>query len=197
MYPSGVNRGNHGLDSRVDATRRRLTIQQAARYLGVSEGAVRKRVKRGTLPYDKAPDGRIYIYLEEGRQGVDDGIDERVSPESGTLTYELRERIAYLESQVEEEREARRRADTIIAQLGQANAELAQTVRELEEAPEKSAHETPEEGRQRQEESAQGSEESPGEGNDNMPVDSAGRAERDTEGPEVERKPWWRRIFGG
>lgn len=196
MYPSGVNGGRHGIDRGVDATQRRLTIQQAAYYLGVSEGAVRKRVKRGTISHDKAPDGRIYIYLEEDRHGVDDGLDEGVSTESGALTYELRERIAYLERQVEEEREARRRADTIIAQLGQTNAELAQTVRELGAAPEEAAREASEEGHQRHEEPAQGTE-SPVEGNDNTPGGSAGQAERSSEGPEVERKPWWRRIFGG
>jgi hypothetical protein len=41
------------------------------------------------------------------------------------MVEELRDRIAYLEHQVEEEREARRRADTILAQLSAATAEQA------------------------------------------------------------------------
>ena len=39
----------------------RLTIQQAARRLGVKEDAIRKRVKRGSLEHDKDPDGRAYV----------------------------------------------------------------------------------------------------------------------------------------
>ncbi len=48
------------------------------------------------------------------------------------MVEELRDRIAYLERQVEEEREARRRADTILAQLSAATAEQARTIRAIE-----------------------------------------------------------------
>ncbi len=43
-----------------------------------------------------------------------------------------RDRIHYLERQVEEKREASRRADTLLAQLSAANAEQARTIRALE-----------------------------------------------------------------
>ena len=64
----GARRGvGSGLD--------RVTIQEAARRFGVSEGAVRKRVTRGTLEHDKEDDGRVYVYLDErDTRGVDDGI---------------------------------------------------------------------------------------------------------------------------
>ena len=48
--------------------------------------------------------------------------------------------ISILENQLSEEREARRRADTIIAQVTQANATLAARVPELEAAQEPSEH---------------------------------------------------------
>jgi len=54
------------------------------------------------------------------------------------LYQEMKERIAHLEGQVEAERESRRRADTIIAQLTQANAALAARVPELEATQEPS-----------------------------------------------------------
>jgi hypothetical protein len=44
----------------------RLTIQEAARRLGISEGAVRKRVARDSLDNDKGEDGRVYVYLDAG-----------------------------------------------------------------------------------------------------------------------------------
>jgi hypothetical protein len=45
------------------------------------------------------------------------------------LVGELRDRVAYLERQVGEERESRRRADTIIAQLTQANTTFSERQR--------------------------------------------------------------------
>jgi hypothetical protein len=40
--------------------------------------------------------------------------------------------VAYLRRQLDEEREARRRADLILGQLSQANAEQARTIRAIE-----------------------------------------------------------------
>ena len=75
----------------------RLTIQEAARALGVSEGAVRKRVTRGTLPHEKEDDGRVYVYVDTGgRRGVDDRQDEGVDPNSTALISQLRDEVAYL-----------------------------------------------------------------------------------------------------
>jgi len=51
-----------------------------------------------------------------------------------TIT-ELRDRVGSLERSLEQEREARRRADTIIAQLTQANAALTSRVPELPPGP--------------------------------------------------------------
>jgi hypothetical protein len=88
----------------------RLTVQDAARRLRVSEGAIRKRVTRGTLRHDKAPDGRVYVYLDEGgRRGVDGGQDEGVDPNSSTLISRLEGEVEFLRDQV-------RRQQEIIAQ---------------------------------------------------------------------------------
>ena len=64
--------------------------------------------------------------------GEDRTRTERDQSRDSNLVDELRERVAYLERQVEEEREARRRADTILAQLSQANTELSRTIRTIE-----------------------------------------------------------------
>ena len=104
----------HGVD--------RLTIQEAARRLGVSEGAVRKRVTRGTLQHEKEEDGRVYIYLDAGdRRRVDDGQDAGVDPNNAALISQLRDEVAYL-------RDENRRKDEIIMQQ-------AMTMRQLTAAP--------------------------------------------------------------
>jgi chromosome segregation ATPase len=64
--------------------------------------------------------------------GEDRTRTERDQSRDSNLVDELRDRVAYLERQVEEEREARRRADTILAQLSQANTELSRTIRTIE-----------------------------------------------------------------
>jgi hypothetical protein len=84
----------------------RLTIQEAARRLGISEGAVRKRVARGTLVHDKDDDGRVYVYLDAGgRRGVDVGQDEGVDPNSSTLISRLESEVAFLRDQVQRQQE--------------------------------------------------------------------------------------------
>jgi excisionase family DNA binding protein len=105
----------------------RLTIQEAARRLGVSEGAVRKRVSRGTLEHHKDEDGRVYVYLDDG---VDGGVDEGVDPNSNALISQLRDEVAYL-------RDENRRKDEIIMQQ-------ATTMRQLTAAPQQEPSEAQE-----------------------------------------------------
>jgi len=95
---------------------KRVTLREASVLLGVSEGAIRKRVARGTIRSEKGDDGLRYVWVDAG---TDEGEDASYTAGSDRelLYEEMRERIAYLERQVEEEREARRRADTLLARL--------------------------------------------------------------------------------
>jgi hypothetical protein len=97
----------------------RLTIQEAARQLGISEGAVRKRVTRDTLRHEKDDDGRVYVYLDVGgRRGVDTGQDTGVDPNSNALISQLRDEVAYL-------RDENRRKDEIIMQQAMTMRQLS------------------------------------------------------------------------
>jgi hypothetical protein len=158
----------------------RVTVAQAAHILGIKEESVRKRVSRGKLRADKDPDGRLLVYVDGTGTVRDEYVDRSVTdgdeqPDlARELIEEMRSRISSLENQLSEERESRRRADTIIAQLTQANAALAARVPELE---------APSEAR----ESPQMVEEEP--------ERVAPRAS--TEEPGVqERRSWWRRLLG-
>ena len=54
-------------EDRTGPYSRRLTVAQAAGQLGISEGAVRNRIKRGTLRAEREA-GRVYVLLAEPAQ---------------------------------------------------------------------------------------------------------------------------------
>ena len=121
-----------------------VDVGEAARGLGISTDAVRKRISRGSLRSERQ-EGAVVVWLDSDGTGESDALRYSAHEE---MIEELRGQVRYLRSSLEEERDARRRADMIIAQLTQANATLAARIPELEapqEAPE--ASESPEEGR--------------------------------------------------
>jgi hypothetical protein len=106
----GENRrtGRTGRDP--TANQQRLTVHDAARRLGVSEDAVRMRVKRGTLSSDKEG-GRLHVLLDI------EPTPEPTTDRTGELIEELKGRVHSLEYQLDQEREANRENRRIIAAL--------------------------------------------------------------------------------
>ena len=151
-------------------TSRRLTVQEAAEVLGTSVDAVRMRVRRGSLESEKDPDGRVHVWVN----GDPTETKPRPDDEPSALISAKDETIRVLSEQLESEREARRRADTIIAQLTQANAALAARVPELEVSQE------PPEATETVNENLEGAE----------------RPSSMVEAQRREQRPWWRRVFG-
>jgi hypothetical protein len=102
-----------------------LTLRDAAQVLGISKEAVRKRVKRGTLPSDVGEDGRRYVYLDAGGDdGGDVGPPRRV-PGAVPGPYDPRdELIATLKEQLEAERNAHAETRRIAYTLAQRVPEL-------------------------------------------------------------------------
>jgi hypothetical protein len=168
----GEDRRTARTDRDPTANQQRLTVHDAARRLGISEDAIRMRVKRGTLSADKEG-GRLYVLLdiEPTTEPTTDRTDE--------LIEELNDRVHRLEYQLDQEREARteerRRQDTVIAQLSRANEEQARTIRQLEAPSE--PRESPQTAREE-------------------PARAEPRPDR-VEAQEGARRPWWRRMFGG
>jgi hypothetical protein len=198
----------------------RLTIQEAARALGVSEGAVRKRVTRGTLEHEKEDDGRVYVYVDMGdRRGVDDGQDEGVDPNSNALISQLRDEVAYL-------RDENRRKDEIIMQQAmtmrqltaaepQEPTEAAERVEDeldTERARREMAEATLREGMAEEQRRREEAERERDELRQELhalsdPRESPETVEEEPEraepnsatggAQESARRPWWRRVFGG
>jgi hypothetical protein len=159
-------------------------VQEAAEALGTSVDAVRMRVRRGTLESEKDPDGRVHVWVN----GDSSETKPRLDGEPEALISAKDETIRVLSEQLEAEREARRRADTIIAQLTQANAALAARVPELEASSEPpGAPETADEqqGRGRPHPAATEAQE----GSEPRPAAPGAQ--------EGARRPWWRRVLGG
>jgi hypothetical protein len=151
-----------------------VPVDAAARHLGLTVDAIRKRVQRGQIAYDKDEAGRVRIILDEGETIQDEGPDTTGQGAGAVaeLVEELRDRVHYLERVLEDEREARteerRRHDTLMAQLMQRIPEL-EASSEARESPE-TVEEEPERTEPRP---------------------------ATVESREGVQRPWWRRIFGG
>ena len=159
-----------------------MDVNSTAEELGISTDAVRKRIARGSLESDRRG-GHVLVWLDDG--GTEDGHEAQgeVPADGEALVEVLTDQVSYLREQLLEEREARRRADTIIAQLTHTNTQLSNRVLELD-APARStqASEPSEEAAQ---DTANGA---PG---PRPPAD-------DTEAQNGSgRVSWWRRVFGG
>jgi len=145
----------------------RLTIQEAAHRLGVSESAVRKRIKRGTLKREKTEDGRVLVYMESTSAP---GTEEVRTPERDALISQMQERLDFLERELEVRSEEIRRRDTIIMNMTEAMKALSPP---SQEAPSE----------------AQESDVSPGP--TGTPTEATSGAQ------EGVQRPWWRRLIGG
>jgi IS30 family transposase len=150
---------------------RALTVADAARALGITQDAVRKRIRRGTIQSEKDESGRIYVYVpaSETVHKTDQDTSQPLSDATALISAKD-ETIAALRDQLEAERQAHAEARRLLM------AALERIPPQLE-APQE-ARESP----QRVEEEPQ-------------------RAEprSATEGAQegAQRRSWWRRVFGG
>jgi len=150
----------------------RVTVAEAAQRLGVSQDAVYKRIKRGTITWDKDEYGKSFVFVEE----IDESTDHLktstdasgASSTNGStdlLLDELRDRVRFLEGELEDRREEARRKDSIIMALTQRVPELEPPA-EPREAPERAS-------------------------------EHAGKGDISKDQNEPQQRSWWRRIFEG
>src|SRR5215212_6620351 len=150
----------------------RYTVTEAADMLGITTGAVRNRLSRGTLRKVKES-GTVYVLLptdmsRDAGRDADDTPPGMPHPESEALTSELRDRLRYVEDQLERERQAHAEARRIIAGL----VERIPAIEAPADAPGSPEPGEEQQGRSQPRSDAPGSQES------------------------VQRRPWWRRVFG-
>jgi hypothetical protein len=147
-----------------------VDVGEAARELGISTDAVRKRIARGSLESDR-PNGNVLVWLDVG--GTEAGREAHV--DGGPLVESLSEQVAYLREMIATRDEEIRRRDVIISQL-------TSRIPEIEPPREHTA-------------SSQvppGGPESAGEEPERAePRPAAGSAQEGAGGVS-----WWRRVFG-
>lgn len=109
---------------------RRFTVREAAKLLNVSEAAIRQRIQRESIAYEKDEEtGRVYILLDEEQKHLDNGETE-LDP----VYY--RELIDTLQEQLRLEREASAELRRIIAGLTTRIPELPPSQSTLSDARE-------------------------------------------------------------
>jgi hypothetical protein len=97
---------------------RALTVADAASALGITQDAVRKRIRRRTIQSEKDESGRIYVYVPASETVHKTGLDtSQPSSDSAALISAKDETIAALRDQLEAERQAHAEARRIIAGL--------------------------------------------------------------------------------
>ncbi|MDQ3926875.1 MAG: hypothetical protein M3272_07825, partial [Actinomycetota bacterium] len=114
-------------DEPHDRRRTRMTVSEAARALGISESAVRQRVKRGTLDHERTPDGRLLVYLDSATTSAtrrDRAADESHEARTERYVRGLEDRVEDLRDELDQEREANRENKRLIAELEERIAEL-------------------------------------------------------------------------
>ena len=172
-----TDRDRPGTDQTTDERiPRRVSVPEAALLLGISEDAVRSRLRRRTLRKEKAADGTVYVILN-GTNGTDrppTGEDQSTTDQSTDKTdpilFELlRDQVEHLREQLDQEREANRENRRIIAALVGRVPELEARGVPAEAAPVQQDHPAP------------------------ASEDTNGVA---PSGPDKQRS-WWRRLFGG
>jgi hypothetical protein len=111
-----------GVGEYRDTAQDRVTIQEAARRLGVKEDAIRKRIQRDTLPHEKTEEGRVFVWLDTAQDTAQDAYRDTSSRDE--LVDELRDQVRFL-------REELARKDAIMLRMAEAIPQL-----EAPESPE-------------------------------------------------------------
>jgi hypothetical protein len=152
----------------------RFNVAEAAHRLGISEAGVRKRVQRGQIPHERDDAGRLFVWISPGetRHAVSRDAAEE-SRDTAPLVEEVRDRLRYVEGQLEAERQAhaetRRLLLSALEKIPPAIEPPASP-----EPPGVPSEATEQPGRVE-------------------PQPAVGGAHEPTE----PRRTWWRRVFGG
>jgi hypothetical protein len=144
---------------------RRVTVKDASELLGVTEYAIRQRIRRNTLESDKDEDGRVYVLLDLDTEVSGDASDK--ASDVDPVHQMLREQNELLREQLAEAHAANRENRRIIAALTQRIPEL------------ESSSEAPRDARVTASDAS---------GNGEVRPD-------DTEEPRSPRRSWWRSLF--
>jgi hypothetical protein len=104
--------------------RERLSVPEAAKALGISEGALRQRLHRGSIESERGEDGRVYVVITRDTEGDNAHTTAGEGPGPDEITGLLRQHNEFLRRELEVWQEEARRKDHIIAALTERIPEL-------------------------------------------------------------------------
>lgn len=119
----------------MDNERTTLDITQAATYLGITEDAVRKRIKRGKLQ-SKTVDGRLRVVLDIAKteqttvEEMSNTVEDKLSNEEMTL---LREELAKVKAEAATAKEELNQAKIQVAETRARVSEMELRIQDLRE----------------------------------------------------------------
>jgi excisionase family DNA binding protein len=173
-----------------DTAQDRVTIQEAARRLGVKEDAIRKRIQRGSLAYEKTEEGRVFVWVEATQDTAQDTTEDVYrDTDRDELLAELRDQVRFL-------REELARKDAILLNMTESMRQLTAPQEEtLQETPGVPETATPQPGRVGPQTPLEGTQEPRESSEMHMPEAGGGPLPHDQQTPS--ERPWWRRMFGG
>lgn len=94
----------------------RFTVAEAAARLGITAEAVRQRIKRDTLPYERE-NGSVYVLLDADRSRLDGRPNDDSTGDRSELVEVLRAQVEMLRGELGEAHAANRENRRIIAAL--------------------------------------------------------------------------------
>jgi len=121
--PSTGAQKDASVDTSTD-TLDKLSVVEAAKRLGVTQDAVYKRIKRGTIRADTGVDGLTYVYLDSSVDTPGTSTDKPTGKSIDALITAQQDQIDYLREQLAVWQEEARRKDHIIAALTERIPEL-------------------------------------------------------------------------
>jgi hypothetical protein len=158
-----------GVRDERDAELDRVLVAVAAKRLGISESAVRKRVERGQIPHEKDDNGRLWVYVARATRPEETGSETSSTQRRDEAMDILRDQVAFLRAELE-------RKDALLLNMTEAMKALNPPREEPSESRQGPSEPSPEQSR----------------------VDaSQGYPEQETGSEGQERRSWWRRVFLG
>lgn len=171
-YPTSLMRQDNSQDGTSRRSSTKATVYEAADVLGITVDAIRKRIQRGTIAYERDEDGRVYILLNgledvRDRSGnLQDNDQDAYRTTRDELVASLENQVEYLRGELAIRAEELRRKDHIIAALTERIPEL--------EAPQgtREGHETA-----------------------STHPEGVNTTQEDTDPQKGAQRPWWRRLL--
>jgi|SRR5918995_917644 hypothetical protein len=119
------------------ASGNRVSVYDAARVMGITVDAIRKRISRDTIPHERGEDGRVWVILDTDQDAASIVQDtDQPRSDATALISAKDETIATLRDQLEAERQAHAEARRLLMAALERIPPQLEAPQEARESPE-------------------------------------------------------------